>query len=154
MDLRTYQNEKYGIQFQYPPNWERGEAQLGAIVVIYAPSLEKGFFRENLSFMVYQLSNADTSLKEYLNRNLHELEASLEEVKQINQKTITFGDQEGFLTEYIGGFGEETMKIRQYTIKVQDEIYILSHSYLASQDSKHIKTVDKIVKSFEFLEQE
>ncbi|MGV9198035.1 MAG: hypothetical protein ACOC44_18635 [Promethearchaeia archaeon] len=152
MDFRTYKNKEYNIQFKYPATWERGESQLGALVVLYTPSLEKGFFRENLSFMVYQLANADTSIEDYLSQNLQQMEKTFGEVQKIKRKSKKLGGYKGYLSEYISGFGDQKFHIRKFAIKVQNVIYIFSHTYLASQESKHIKSVNNIIKSFEFLE--
>lgn len=150
MDLITYENKEYGVVFKYPENWERGESQLGALVVLYPPAKERGFFRENLSFMVYHLDTQEFSLEEYLSQNLKELKESLGVVQKTKQKTTEFGGKEGYQTEYIGGFGDQNLRLRQFCIKVHDKIFILSHTYVASHKSKYHKLIKKIIKSFEF----
>jgi hypothetical protein len=155
--FQTYENEKYGIKIQYPPNWVSFD--YGTSHVSETHELVVGFnpVGKEESPVVYLwvqfLSPENATLESFTNQTLKNYRM----MKILNQNSsITLGGQPAHKVVYeeaINNAGGESRTLKHMSIwnVLETEGYGLTFSSEnKEQYDQYIKTAEKIINSFEF----
>ncbi len=141
----TYENIDYGIQMEYPDNWEleKIEDPFGAVARFY-PRQSQG---ETVSVQVtLEVANikSNTSLDEYTTSTISNI-TQLPEAKIISSQQIKLGKKLAHQVIYKNPRSNSTNKYLQVWLLEADRVYIIT--YVAPEDKYQdfIETVEKIM---------
>jgi hypothetical protein len=164
--LQTYENEKYGIEMSYPPNWETIEPNIadetGELVVSFYPT---GKQSPHIGVIVSFLTPENASLKTYTKENLEiindfvaELEGKITILDQ--NSTVTLGGLPAHKVIYedtyedtfidISGVSQTSKYLKIWTVLETEAYQLTFSSNDKEQYDQYIKTAEKIINSFEF----
>lgn len=150
---KKYTNEVYGFSIEYPKNWEVNEtasfANLSAIVFFMGP-IENNF-GTNLNIKTANLGDSTFSEhikagKEGIARGFSAYDYMLKEEGEFN-----FYGRKGYFIEYVWKMQGLTIQQKQFWIKKDEAIYILTFSTTPQDYENWEEKFNYVTSTLEFL---
>lgn len=147
-DFKTYTNTGFGIVIQYPADWSVKEGESGDVVHFYAPLEDASDqFSENVGIRVSNVP-AGTSLTDFTDAFVKELEKIVTDFKIIESTDTTFAANPAHMLVYTTTQGQYKLELLQiYTIK-DDKFYLLTYGAEVANYSTYLPAVMKMIDSF------
>lgn len=150
----TYNNTEHHLKFQYPKTWELTDTISGAIFYIFTPSDDNDQFRENLSLSYEDLSQYNTTLKEYVDGNLVGIKdgSTILDFKQISAKYFKWNGKEAYEIIYTGRLADVDFPLVwcQRFVFNKGNAYILTYSNEGDKKDKFAAEAKLALNSLKF----
>jgi eukaryotic-like serine/threonine-protein kinase len=143
----TYENADYGIEMEYPDNWEleKIEDPFGTIARFYPQKERQEDVPAEVTIEVVEKIESNTSLDEYTSSAIGKITKYLPEAKIIDSQAIKLENQPAHQIIYTGKDRDVINKYLQVWILKKDRVYIMT--YVAPEDKYQdfIETVEKMI---------
>ena len=150
--LEFKDNLEYNFKINYPINWEKRVAKMNTIVAFVAKlenPLEK--FRENFTIMARETKLESSSIDQLIDIEITQLKESFLDFQLIRKKKTTLSQIPAYLLIYTGKKKDLEVKIMQYYTIKDNLIYLFTYTTEIEKYEKFLKTIKKMIKSFEFF---
>ncbi|MDJ0714197.1 MAG: protein kinase [Prochloraceae cyanobacterium] len=124
----TYENPAYALKIKYPENWHlyREENPISASIARIAPKQSNS---ENLPEVIIDVENLNISLEQYTDSSITEIIENNPEVKIIDSRPTSLGENDGHLVIYTSKDPYTNLKIRSmqvWTLK-HNRAYVITY---------------------------
>lgn len=156
-DFTLYENSKAGYRVLYYNQWTVEQVEgIDAVVFLSPLEGERDTSRENVVVFVTELKPGDsTDIHQYVERDLTAMKEQNPELRVIESTAVTLADSPAHKVVYITGKetgGELNITVQVGTIK-EDTLYLLTYISVISTYNKYLPIFEKMVDSFEIIEQ-
>ncbi len=153
-EMKTFTKDNYTID--YDSTWETSveKIQPGVKFMLMSnPSTQtKDNFRENINLSSESLQGQTLSASEYINLALEQIKAQIPTAKIITSKTIDLNGVEAYEVIWSADFGNNMiLKFKQIALVRADNGYVLTFSSSTTEYDQYIKSADKMMMSFKFV---
>lgn len=159
--LQTYENDKYGIEMGYPPNWRPIEPNIadetGELVVSFYPT---GKQSPHIDVIISFLTPENATLQSFTEQNLKSIQTPIVDgqvIKILNQNnSVTLGGLPAHKVVYeststdIYDVSQTSKHLTIWTVLETEAYQLTFGSNDKDQYDQYIKTAEKIIDSFEF----
>jgi eukaryotic-like serine/threonine-protein kinase len=151
---QTYAEKVTNFQIKYPKNWERENTQnifTGEHVIFTSPNqnlVDK--YRENISIRVEKLTNANTTLANYSQAAIAEINKYDRDAKIIESSSIVLAKKPAKLVIYTGK-DENLLLIKNLEIWTIDKgnVYVITYKAEPNRYYQFLETAMTMINSFE-----
>jgi hypothetical protein len=142
--FQNYQNPTLGVSIQYPSDWELQEESNDKLRFIK----QEGFVTADLN--VENLDESETTLSEYANTRVNELQAQRPEFQLISNEPITISNKPAQKVVYTFEREEdgETNKVMRIWSTNEDKLYTLAYIAESGQYDRYLPSFQRMVDSF------
>ncbi len=150
LNWKTYEVSDYSIQ--YPDSWELNQSgQMGTSFILFSPlESRKDKFRENINFLIQDLSDYNLDLNEYAKISEGQIKKLVTNSTLIESKRIINGSNEYHRVIYSGDQGIFHLKYEQFFWVKNEKAYILTLTCEQEKFSDFKKVGEEILNSFMF----
>jgi serine/threonine-protein kinase len=152
-NLSTYQNSTYGVNLQYPSNWDKEENGTKQdtetdVVTFYPPASNSN---ASLDLSIDDISDEKgISVAQYANDGLSDLKQSLQNFKSIGLTTNNIvAGLPAYKSLYTYVDGKTTFKDMEIGVIKGDKVYILTYEGGIDEFDKYLPTVQQMINSFQ-----
>jgi len=148
--FKSYKNSEYGFSIKYPVSWLLKENTSGAVVIFYTPKEnDMDVSRESVNIVVQNISGRPTSLKNYSELAIKQMEAVFGENMIIFESEPTFiAGQSGYKLVFLGKtLGSDLKYMSVWTIDGVTA-YQITYTSTASQYEHYLSKVKRMLRSF------
>ena len=153
-NLLTYANSAHGVSVKYPQLWTKTETLdpiTGSLATFMAPVQvnNSDVFQENLRIIVQNLAGKNVTLAEYTQTSIEEIKLFSPDAEIVEQRNTQLANEPAHQVVYTGKEEGYTLKHLQiWTIK-DNKVYIITYTAELNKYSDYLKTVQKMINSFE-----
>jgi eukaryotic-like serine/threonine-protein kinase len=149
-NFRPYESPRFGIKIQYPETWQEQDINnpvTKEVVAFVSPKQsDVDKFQEKVTISVEEFSG---TLDEFSKSSVQEINKNIPNAKIVSKSETSFANKLGSKLVFTGKIGENSLQnLQVFTLK-GDKAYVIT--YIAEKDNydDFIKTVEKMIKSFE-----
>ena len=148
----TFSSKNY--QISYPDLWEFDTSKMmGTTFFIFSPlENDSDTFRENVNFVIQDLSGQDINLETYKQISDAQFENLLKKEDIIESTIIKSGQKEYFRASYLMTQGKFRLKITSICYLANKKAYLLTFTSELSKYDSYKETGEKILASFKLIE--
>ncbi len=151
-DGKTYVNQEAGVQISYPSDYTTKENFMGTVVAIISPQEgSSDDFRENLNVLEQDLLDSSTTLEEYTQLNMDQLQTVMNDFHLIRKGDTTLAGHPAYEVVYTASQGQIDAKYHQVWTVVDDRAYIITATGTVQQYDNYSAVFDDMIASFEIL---
>lgn len=145
---KTINNDTFSIQF--PPDWTLEETiTYGTRFILFAPQQdEENDFSENLNLVLENLNGRYVTLNAYMDNTETQLEEYITDLKMLEDKRVTIGNDEYHQLVYRGTSGKKKLIFEQRFWVRSKFAYVLTFTTQESTYNPYRKTADEIMDTF------
>lgn len=153
MQFLTYTNPNYGVEINYPMDWDIMENYMGTVAIFLSPQENPNDdFRDNANIVVQDLSGMSMDLEQYNSLSMTQLQQLITKFKVIEPISITMlAGIPACRIKYQGKQGK--LKLQWYSIWtiMDNAAYVVTCT--AKQDSynKYLPIFNEMISSFRIL---
>ena len=150
LNWNTYTDQENGFSIQYPNDWTK-EVRGNSVVFLSQLESSGDQFKENVNFMLQDLSQQQLTLDEYTQITKESVIANLgkQAIVSLKDATIQGIDEKEFV--YNMNMNGNSLRIKQYWFIKNKKAYLFNYTAETSKYTEYETAADKVVESFEFL---
>jgi hypothetical protein len=143
-EIQNYQNPTLGVSIQYPSDWKLQEESNDKLRFVK----QEGFVTADLN--VESLEESDTTLSEYANTRVNELQEQRPEFQLISNESTTISNKPAQKVVYTFEREEDgkTNKVMRIWSTTEDKLYTLAYISESSQYDRYLPAFQRMVDSF------
>lgn len=144
-----YTNSTYGVEINYPSDWEKTEGFMGTVVMFKSPlENDSDLFLENINIMVTELSPPILSIADYKESIQSYLEQYITDYELIEMVDATLANTPAIKVVYTGRLGQSNlMQLQMVTVK-NNKSYVISYTAEPDKYEKYLDKAEKVMASF------
>jgi len=145
---KTINNDTFSIQF--PPSWTLEETvTYGTRFILFAPQQdEENDFSENLNLVMENLNGRYVTLNAYMDNTETQLEEYITDLKMLEDKRVTIGNDEYHQLVYKGTSGKRKLIFEQRFWVRSKFAYVLTFTSQESTYDSYRKAAEEIMDTF------
>lgn len=153
-NFTIYRSPVYGIQLQYPSDWEKQENGTTQdtqtdVVTFLSPVVNSN---ANLDITVDNISDEKgILLTQYANQSIADLKQSLTNLKLIEStsKGVVIAGIPAYKTVYTSSDGNTILQTMEIGMIKGDKVYVLTYEAPVQEYSKYLPIIQKMIDSFQ-----
>jgi hypothetical protein len=148
--LLTHESPEHGISIKYPADWTKDEEVEGAAVVFFAPSEgASDVFLDNVNIIVQDLSGQPTTLDEFTESTLGQIEQNITDPNILDSSAATLAGNPAHKLIFTGKHGNYDLKwMEVWTIK-NDKAYMISYTAEVGRYPALLGDAEQMIDSFQ-----